>query len=100
MDLDLTHLSAACWFFVGITALVASFTGYVRKTVMEVVALAGVSLGAFSRAYYVFVRHTIQPDALWISIALALYCLAMWHKMLFVVPNRPDYRPPRKSKFY
>jgi len=99
-EFDITHLSAFCWFFVSITALIASFSGYVRKTIMEVVALAGVSLGSISRAYYVFIRETIQPDALWISIALALYCLAMWHKMLWVVPHRPDYKPPKKSKFY
>ena len=98
--IDLSFLSSACWFFIGVTALVASFNDMVRKTVMECVALGGVSLGAFSRSYYVYMRHETDPDALWISIALALYCLAMWYKMMWVIPHRPDYKPPPKSRFY
>lgn len=98
--IDVSFLSSACWFFVGISSIVASFSGMLRKTVIECVALGGVSLGAFSRSYYVFQRQETQPDALWISIALAAYCLAMWYKMMWVVPHRPDYEPPPKSRYY
>lgn len=94
------NFAAFCWLFVGISAIVADFTGYVRKTIIECVALAIISLGSFSRAYYVFTRHEIPADGLWIAVALAFYCVAMWYKMLWVVPRRPDYKPPRKSKFY
>ena len=94
------NFTALCWLFVGISAIVAEFAGYVRKTVAECIALGVISLGAFSRAYYVYMRQEILPDGFWIAVALAFYCLTMWYKMLWVVPHRPDYKPPRKSKFY
>lgn len=96
----LVNLSCFCWLFVGCSAAIADFVGYVRKTVPECVALAIVSMGAFSRAFYVFHRARIDNDALWISIGLALYCLSLWYKYIFVIPRRPDYQPPRKSRFY
>lgn len=96
----LVNLSSFCWLFVGCSAIVADFVGYVRKTVWECVALGLVSMGCFSRAFYVFVRQETDRDALWISVALALYCLTMWYKYIHVIPNRPDYKPPPKSPVY
>lgn len=94
------NIESFCWLFVAWSAAIADFNGFVRKTVAECIALALISLGAFSRAYYTFVLVDVPTDTLWMSVALAFYCLTLWYKYLFVIPRRPDYKPPRKSMFY
>lgn len=96
-EADMAALAIA---FVGCCCVVAMFHRAVRDTVLERIAFAGMALGAFSRAMYIFGEGAIPLDGAWLCYSLAFYCAVLIWKYAFVIPHRPDYKEPEDMPDY
>lgn len=95
-----SNIAVICWLFTSVMCCVAVLCRSVRDTVLERVALGAICLGSLGRAFFVFGRGRVEVDEVWVAVALAFYCLALWWKYFWVIPRRPDYRPPHKMPRY
>jgi hypothetical protein len=73
-------VTAIAWMLVGIGAIWATFSPLIRDSVWERIALACVSLGAFSRAFYVANMGVVPLDAMFSAVAVAFYCIVIYAK--------------------
>lgn len=95
-----SDLAALAIFFVGCCCVFAMFYHSIRDTVLERIAFAFIALGAFSRAIYIFSVGEIPLDGAWLCYALAFYCAVIIWKHIYVIPRRPDYKPPEQMPHY
>jgi hypothetical protein len=86
-------LSVAGGLIVGISTTVAVFAPRVRDTLLERICLASISIGAYSRAIFIYVNAEVPVDGAWTAITLGIYCLVIWWKYCYVIPRRKDFKP-------
>lgn len=100
MDGKWPVFTSLCLGFVGVCALAAIIKNIFRDTVLERICIAGISMGCMSRAWYVYHVNDVPADFVWLAAFLALYCIALIIKHVWVIPNRPDYKPPDQMPRY
>ena len=103
VEKPLVTQAALAWAVTAFFATWGVLARYIRDTLLERIALAMISLGGFSRAFFIIGRGEIPLDGAITAYACCLYAIAIWYKYKIKIPRQraqegePERRTSRKS---